>query len=373
MNKKLDIGIDIRMFRSTGIGTYLRGLVGGIHELNGFRARSYGFFGTGIDEDFYPQVPRSVFDASIYSLKEQRLYPELLSRCRVWHAPHYNVPIFKPRGTRLIVTIHDLIHWVFRKQFFSPIQRVYAAWMFRTAVRNADHLITVSHHTQKDIVHYFGADPRKISVIHEAADSRFTASRDEAAVTALRNKYALTKPYFLFVGSLKPHKNVQSIIPLFRALHRENPNQAELVLAGRKDKRYPRGLELLQNLADGEGIRLLTRVADEELKALYQGAAALIHPALYEGFGLTLLEAMGSGTPVIASPRASVPEVTGDAACLVDSSQDHAMMQAIRRILNDPAYRADLVQRGLRRASQFTWRATASQTLDIYERVLTAR
>lgn len=361
------------MFRNTGIGTYIRGVLGALKELGAFEQRAFGFFGPESVRELFAEVPVTGFTAPIYSLREQAAYPGLLSRCRLWHAPHYNVPLFKPRGTRLVVTVHDLIHWVFRHQFFSPAQRLYAGLMFKRAVCLADRIITVSSHTSADLMKYFGADPDKITVIHEAADPRFNAQRDETQIAAVQKKYGLLKPYFLFVGSIKPHKNVQSLIPLFRTLHRENPGNPDLVIAGRKDRRYPRGFEALADLTDGEGIRHLSNVEDCELKALYQGALALVHPALYEGFGLTLLEAMGSGTPVIASQSASIPEVTGDGACLVDSSQDHAMMQAVRKVMNDPVYRAGLKERSLRRASQFTWRETASKTLALYEKVLSGK
>lgn len=367
-----DIGLDTRMLRHTGIGTYIRNVLAAFRKDCVFERLRFGFFGTEITRELFGEVPFREFFPKIYSVNEQLVYPRLLRDCRLWHAPHYNIPLIRGK-TRLIVTIHDLIHWIFRKQFFAPHQNLYAAVMLRAAVSIPDRIIAVSEHTKNDLVKHFDADPEKISVIYEAADLKFSVSRDESAISEVKKKYGINCSYFLFVGSLKPHKNVHRLIRLFRELHKEARTDSVLVLAGRKDSKYPAGYEELSTLQSGQGVLHLEGIQDEELKHLYQGALALIHPSLYEGFGLTLLEAMGSGTPVIASQSASIPEVTGDAACLVDSCQDPAMMQAIRRMETDPVYRSELRERGLRRASQFSWRETASKTLALYEKVLSER
>lgn len=372
MKPVFDVGIDTRMLRHTGIGTYIRNVLAAFKEDRVFDRLRFGLFGTEATLGLLRDVPFREFQPKIYSVSEQLVYPHLLRGCRLWHAPHYNIPLLRGK-TRLIVTIHDLIHWIFRKHFFSPQQNIYAALMLRAAVSMPDRIIAVSEHTKSDLVKYFNADPEKISVIYEAADLKFNASRDESAIAQLKKKHGIERPYFLFVGSLKPHKNVHRLIRLFRQLHKEARTESVLVLAGRKDRHYPAGYEELSALQSGQGVLHLEGVEDADLKHLYQGALALIHPSLYEGFGLTLLEAMGSGTPVIASQSASIPEVTGDAACLVDSCQDPAMMQAIRRMETDPVYRSGLRERGLRRASQFSWRETASKTLALYEKVLSER
>ncbi len=369
MNAPFKIGVDTRMVRHTGIGTYLRGLLGALREDGSLERHRFCFYGTSETRQFFPGIPFKDFTSRIYSPSEQFSYPGLLRECRLWHAPHYNIPLFKGK-TRLVVTIHDLIHWLFRKQFFSPLQAFYAGQMLRAAVKIPDRIITVSEHTKKDLVQHFQADPEKITVIYEAAEPRFDAARDEALIQRTLVRHQITSPYFLFVGSLKPHKNVLWLIRLFRSLKRGGHTQAVLVLAGRKDKRYPPEMRELADLKTGEGIIHVEGLTDAELKPLYQGALALIHPSLYEGFGLTLLEAMASGTPVIASPNASIPEVTADAACLVDSCRDHDMMQGIRRLETDPVYRSGLRERGLRRAAQFSWQETASKTLALYEKVL---
>jgi len=172
------------------------------------------------------------------------------------------------------------------------------------------------------------------------------------------------------VGSLKPHKNVLELGRAFRKLRTERKLEAGLVLAGRKDKKYPRGYEELAALQDGEGIFHRTGISDDDLVALYNGAIALVHPSLYEGFGLTLLEAMACGAPVAALRVASIPEVTGEAACLLDPKDPKALMQALLRLEQDSAYRDSLSQLGLDRAKQFSWKKTAEQTWEVYKKAL---
>ncbi len=365
---KHPVGMDTRMIRHTGIGTYIRELLNGMSALKLPGARNVGLFGQrpaqdlGLSESVYP------FRARIYSIEEQLEYPFCLGRCSVWHAPHYNVPLWKGK-TRLIVTIHDLIHWIFRKQFFNSLQAFYARKMLARAVQTADHVITVSGQTRSDLVEYFEADPEKISVIYEGVGPQF---RDllPAEVQQIKNRYRLPDRYFLYVGSIKPHKNVLCLIHLFRRLQQEKKVDAPLVLVGKKDKRYAPAYAELARLKTREGIIHLPQVSHEDLIGLYNGALALVHPSLYEGFGLTLLEAMACGTPVIASRTSSIPEVVGDAAHLVDPCSQREMAEIIVRIEKFPNLREEYIRKGKRHVQKFRWEETARQTVEVYERVL---
>lgn len=365
----MSLGIDARMIQHTGIGTYVRGLLGEWKD----RPREEMPVLFGDPEVCFKKAPgyeTRRFRSPIYSLQEQLKYPSLLKQCTLWHAPHYNVPLHVPAGTRLVVTVHDLIHWLFRKDFFSPLQGGYASFMLRRTVRSAHHVITVSENTKRDLVQHFGADPEQVSVIYEAVSTAFRPVKDPQAVSALNQKYGLPGRYFLYVGSLKPHKNVLWLLKTFRKLHAERKLEASLVLAGRKDRRYPRGYEELAALRDGEGVFHRAHISDEDLAGLYQGALALVHPSLYEGFGLTILEAMACGTPVAALRVASVPEIAGEAACLLEPHDEKGLIQALLRLESDTAFRDDLARRGLARAAQFSWKKTAQETWEIYKKVM---
>ncbi len=356
------IGLDVRMLQSSGIGTYLRGLLSGFQSLG--QDKVPALFG-GDQKPF-------VFNAPIYSIQEQFQYPALLGQCRLWHAPHYNVPIWKGK-VRLVVTIHDIIHWIFRKQFFTPVQAAYAGFMLRRAVATADHIITDAQHTKKDLVEYFGADPEKITSIPLGMDSglrEMTEGELAPAFEKLRVKYEIPQSFFLYVGLMKPHKNVLWLVRIFRKLKAEGKVRAALVLVGKKDKRYPREQSDLETLVSDEDVIHLPSVAYDELQVLYNRALALVHPSLYEGFGLTPLEAMACGTPVITTNAASLPEVVGDAAICIDTETENSIRNAIVRIEQDKQLRESLRLKGLERVKLFNWKETARKTFEVYERVL---
>ncbi len=359
------VGLDVRMLQDTGIGAYLRGLLDGFRSAGLEPDLGLALFG----REGGPGIP---FTAPIYSLGEQCRYPALLRQCRLWHAPHYNVPVLKGR-TKLVVTLHDIIHWIFRKQFLTPLQTCYAGFMLKRAVTLADHVIAVSRHTKDDLIAQFGADDKKITVIHQGVDrSCRELCRDELrpAFDALRRKYNVPEVFFLYVGLMKPHKNVLWLLRLFRRLKSEGKVRGALVLIGRKDKRYPPGHEELAALVSGRDIIHLPRVEGDELLVFYNQALALIHPSLYEGFGLTPLEAMACGTPVITTNAASIPEVVGDAALRVATEDEAPMADAILRMESDVALRESYRAKGLERVKCFSWSETARRTAAVYENVL---
>lgn len=364
------VGIDMRMIQKTGIGTYLRGLLSGIQRIYGFRRYAFLGFGSGPQSLLGPAqtIP---FTADIYSIQEQLQYHRLLKQCRLWHAPHYNIPFFKGR-TKLVVTVHDLIHWIFRKDFFSPLQALYAGTMFRRTVQTADHIIAVSNSTRQDLIQYFKAAPEKITVIYEGVQPNFPkfASFDELDRTF--RQFKLPASFFLYVGSLKPHKNILFMTELFRSLKQATKIQADLVVVGGKDARYRSGSEGLRDFASGGGVHYLPQVTADQLAHLYQGAMALVHPSLYEGFGLTLLEAMACGTPVISSHAASLPEVAGEAAVLFDPKNAEDLAAALIRVEKSESLRRKLRENGFIQLKKFSWDETARQTLNVYDRVLSS-
>jgi len=358
------------MLQNTGIGTYLRGLLDGFREA-GPQNLDLTLFGLPSAWSW----PHQKFSAPIYSIHEQACYPGMLKQCRLWHAPHYNVPIAKGK-TKLVVTIHDIIHWIFRDKFFSPIQGFYSGTMLRKAVLLADQIIAVSNHTKKDLIKYFHAEDRKITVVPEGVDKRYHEIRPEDLKTVyerLRAKYGLPADFFLYVGLLKPHKNVLWLIRTFRKMKMMGKVHTPLVLVGRKDKKYPSGYEELQKLASTPDIIHLPQIDQDELIVFYNQALALIHPSLYEGFGLTLLEAMRCGTPVLAANTSSIPEVVGDAAYRVEVNADADMMKAIGRLEKDAALRESYRVKGLAHSQLFSWKETAKRTAAVYDKVLAGK
>lgn len=367
---KATVGVDIRMFRNSGIGTYLRGILGPLlaKPRDSFDLALFGNLDLAVQDT--GAVVRRPFYSKIYSVQEQLEYPLRLRDCRLWHAPHYNVPLIK--GAKLVVTIHDLIHWIFRKDYFSKLQACYAGTMLRAAVRLADHIITVSEKTKSDLVDFFNADAAKITVIYEGVDPRFAAFHNPEKCRETLQKYGIGKPYFFYVGLLKPHKRVDWLLRVFRRLREARRLDMDLVIVGKKDAHYPKGYEALGTLQSGDGVHYLPFVEDRELLALYRSAHALVHPSRYEGFGLTLLEAMASGTPVVACSVASIPEVAGQAAYLIDPDSDQELETALLKMAQDENLRRDLAAKGKIQVARFQWEAAAAKTAEVYERVLRA-
>ncbi len=365
------IGIDARMMFSTGIGTYLRSLLAAMPENRGdFSFTLFGVPAQG--KAVLPGAESVPFDARIYSLKEQIEYPAKLKKCDLWHAPHYNAPFVKGK-TKLVITVHDLIHWIFRKDFFSPLQAFYAGTMFRNAVKRADHIIAVSKKTADDLVFHFNAKPHHISVIHESVSPDFVPAAGTSLQREIKNKYRLPDKFLLYVGSLKPHKNIQTLLEAFRGLRSSNKMESGLVIIGKKDGNYPARLKALAELETGGGVIYLPEIGGGELPAFYQTAQALVHPSLYEGFGLTLLEAMACGTPVIASTAGSIPEVAGKAALFVDPHSKEEIARAMMRLESEPSLAAELRELGFQNLKGYSWKEAAVRTLEVYKRVLGSR
>ncbi len=364
----IQVGMDIRMIHNTGIGTYLKGLILHFNKKNMEGRVDLTLYGDVRRPDNLLLYPRKKFRSKIYSIQEQIEYPSKLQQCQLWHSPHYNVPILKG-NCRLVVTIHDIIHWIFRKELLSPLKSIYAGAMLKKAVRQADQIITVSEKTKEDLVHHFDADAEKITVVYEGVDSKFQPAGQEQ-IRVVQKEYDLPEKYFFYVGMLKPHKQVHKLIRDYRFLRKEGKTHAGLVIVGKKDKTYPQGYEELRDLKTGEGIIYLDYVSDEELIALYSGALAIVHPSIYEGFGLTLLESMACETPVLACRAASIPEVVGDAAHLFDPTDAHGLLKGMQEIEMNEQYQLDLKSKGKKNLQRFSWEKAAAKTLSVYEKAL---
>lgn len=354
-----DVVLDARMIRHSGIGTYLRGLVGEYQHHPFFEKYSFALGG-----QTFP------FRSPIYSIQEQIEYPFHLKQCRLWHSPHYNIPWFKGKP-RLVVTIHDLIHWIFRGQFYSTLQAAYAQFLIRKAISLADRIIAVSQNTREDLIRHFKAPPEKIRVIYEGVSSEFFSPQDAQERNKFLKKYGLPEQFFLYVGLIKPHKNLKRLLAVFRKLYREGKIQSNLVLVGKKDYKYPPGFEELEQLKTEGGIYYFPAAGTEkELHFFYASARALVHPSLYEGFGLTILEAMASGTPVILSRVSSLPEVAGEAGHYIDPQSDLSISDALLKLEQGDGLRSELIRRGKEQAKKFTWSRAAEETIQVYEGVL---
>lgn len=271
-----------------------------------------------------------------------------------------------------VVTCHDLINLVkpetFKGRARFPLISM-TAWRWGVeGMRQADHVISVSSHTQQDVINQLGIAPQAITVVYNAVDSVFRCVPSDT-VQAVRHQYGLAPDRFclLNVGSNNVRKNISAILAVVKKL-KDSEVPVRFWKAGADFNEEQK--QFIQSQGLTSDVTYLGQPDEATLVQLYNAADCLIAPSLYEGFGLTLLEAMACGTAVVAANVSAMPEVVGDAAILVDPVDVEAIAQAVRRLYARPDERQALVCRGLDRARRFTWKNTAEQVAQIYERVL---
>lgn len=269
-----------------------------------------------------------------------------------------------PEGTLLtltpqVIVVHDILPLYFPMEF--PRQQHYFRHFVPAILKRARAVIAVSETTKRDIMTSYSMPSHRVHVVANGCDhSCYRFGTDTAKV---KRKYDL-EAYFLYVGNLLPHKNLGRLLKAFALIAARFPHK--MVIVGRKDPRYHPALERESRaLGLEKKVFFLDYVGSDELPALYGGAEAFILPSLYEGFGLTVLEAMACGTPVIASHAGSLPEVAGNAAILVDPYRIQGMAEAMEAVLKHPEMRQDMSRRGLERAQDFSWGRTARMSLEI--------
>ena len=284
------------------------------------------------------------------------------------HVPYFAPPFF-PR-TPSIITIHDIIPLRLPQYRTDPKMKAYLQLITRAA-RKATLIITVSHHAKQDMIDALKLPAERIRVIYEAAGDEYHPISDPAVLSKVRACYGLHGRYILYLGGLDQRKNVLQLVRAFAQIyHQSGDPDLQLLIAGNPDKKSGSLFPDPRPIAADLGIsgQIIYRFIEEEDKpAIYCGASLFVFPSLYEGFGLTPLEAMSCGTPVICSNRTSLPEVIGDAAISFDPDNLREMVQAMHSVLTNNELQADLRTRSLKRAAQFNWQKTAIETIDVYK------
>lgn len=365
------IVIDARKLHDFGIGTYIRNLV---TELGLLDHDSQYVLLTRPDDAATAAAAGPNFQAMVetsrpYSLGEQWRIPRAAARARatLLHEPHYVLPPLIRCPT--VVTIHDCIHLRFPEYLPSRAAFAYAHTMIRLAARKADRVLTVSDASKRDILHYTGVAPEKVVVVHNGLDARFATVPDAEAVDRVRQRFQLDHPFVLYVGNIKPHKNLERLIAAFASMRADGPDGLKLVVIGDETSKHPGLRQAVHRHRLDKHVRFFGFQPAATLVTFYRLARAFVFPSLYEGFGLPPLEAMANGTPVVTSNVSSLPEVAGNAALLVDPYDVASIADGIRRAVTDEALRADLITKGHARAREFSWARAAADTLAIYREV----
>jgi glycosyltransferase involved in cell wall biosynthesis len=320
--------------------------------------------------DKSPRFRTHIVPYGVFSLRGQAQLPGFLARggFDIFHSTNYMMPLPRPGRVRRVVTIHDLIPLLFpdhapksRKSRLFPL---YRRLMFAIAAR-ADAIIVPSQSTRRDVI-------RELRVPSERADRVIAipegVTPDYRPVERPRNR---VEKIILYVGRADPYKNLPRLVEALAGV-RANGVPARLRVVGSPDPRYPEAPRLARELGLDAYIDWTGYVPPDQLIREYQNADVFCLPSRYEGFGLTVLEAMACGTPCVCSNIGSLPEVAGDAALKIDPAILPQLIQALTEVLTRPEIAEELSRRGIRRAAEFTWERTARLTIDAYRLTLSS-
>ncbi|TME11695.1 MAG: glycosyltransferase family 4 protein [Chloroflexi bacterium] len=286
----------------------------------------------------------------------------------LFHVPYFAPPLF-PR-TPTVVTIHDVIPLRLPAYQAGTMVKAYMR-LVAHAAHNATLIITVSQHARQDMMDALHLPAEHIRVTYEAAGDEYKPITDPSLLAQARARYGVGERYIFYLGGLDRRKNVPQLVRAFAHLYKqlEQPD-LQLLISGNPDKQkgpfFPDPRPIAAELGVSDQV-IYRFVEDQDKPAMYSGASLYVFPSLYEGFGLSPLEAMSCGAPVVCSNRTSLPEVVGDAAITLDPDNTQTLVEAMRSVLTDSTLRDDLRARSLQRATQFSWRKTATETLAVYQ------
>lgn len=373
----MKIGIDCRFYSSnfTGIGRYTHELVSNIIDLNNKFKNPHEivlFFNKPEFENFKPQknVKKVLVNAKHYSLKEQTKFLRILNqeKCDLVHFPHFNIPLLYRKP--YIVTIHDLTLSFFPGNKMNKwYHRLAYHIVIRNAVRTAKKVITVSKNTKKDLKNMLNVPEAKIEVVYLGINKEFCLLENLKPTKQTLKKYKIKKPFLLYTGVWRSHKNLLGLIRAFRIVKKSLDLQ--LVITGKPDPKYPEVISAIKKLPHSKDVILTGFVDEKELIHLYNAAMFFVFPSFYEGFGLPPLESMKCGTPVIASNHGSIPEICGkDNAIFFNPHSESDIAQKIEMLYKNAELQTKLIDRGLNHAAKFSWREMAKKTFKIMNECL---
>ena len=302
-------------------------------------------------------------------LWEQLLQPLCARHLNLLHAPVCVSPLLAPCPT--VVTIHDL-SFIKLPQAFRPGNRAYLTLFTRLSVRKAERIIVVSENTRRDAALLLGIPLERILVIPNGVDETF-CPQDPDHVAAFRRQRGIPDRIILFVGTIEPRKNVETLVRAYALLRQRGNVKHKLVIGGSKGWMYEPLFALVEDLGLETEILFPGFLSPQELPLWYSAADLFVYPSLYEGFGLPPIEAMACGTPVITSNASSLPEVVGKAGVMVDPHDVEGWANAMERALRDAELRESIRSAGLERAQRFSWQRTAQMTMSLYRDILSER
>lgn len=365
------IALDCRLLGWPGVGRYCTELASALAAT----ATDLRFFWlcAARDCDRLPSASNAsplVVRAQPFGVAEQIAVPIVLRRHAIdlLHAPtSTTLPVLAPR---LVVTVHDLILQRFPDFLPNPVGRAYYRMMTRAAVARARRIIAVSEFTRREVIESWPGVEGKTRVIWNGVASRFHPVRDAGKLQDVSRRLGLPENFALYVGTRKKHKNLPRLIEAYGRLSAAQRARCPFVLVAPPDERYPEVEAAVRRAGVGADVHWRSTIADDDLPALYARARFVVLMSIYEGFGLTVVEAQACGTPALVASAASLPEVTGEGGMYADPCDVASIHQGLARLVDDDAQRDRLAQLALRNATRFRWENAAAQVASVYREAL---
>ncbi|MEH1843560.1 MAG: glycosyltransferase family 1 protein [Nostoc sp.] len=289
-------------------------------------------------------------------------YPNIL------HGTNYSV--YPYNNSLKVMNIYDLTFIKYPNYINSVVKRY--AEKVKRCLQWTDLVLTISESSRKDIIEYLQVDPKKVYVTPLASRYSPNYLSDKKNIQVLENQvhYDFSKPYLLFVSTIEPRKNINALISAFNLLKKQYKIAHQLILIGKKGWNYKPIFFDIESSPWKSQIHHLDYLSDELVALFYSKADVFVYPSHYEGFGLPVLEAMTLGAPVVTSNTSSIPEVSGDAAILIDPNDPVQLAEAILKVISDSQLRQELINKGKARARLFSWERTAKETLNAYRTII---
>lgn len=372
------VAFNARLLRADSLRGWNRYTVNLLAELPALDVELFLYSDQPLHESHLAWLPSKSYTVRVappmrYPRWEQHWLPRQCAAdgVEILHCPfNFGLPWLSPCPR--VLTLHDAIDQV----YYTPLQpfsrrlapgALQARFYHWAARSRAERVITVSEHARLDLVRHLRIAAGKVVVIPEAASAPFHQPISEQQRGSVRERHGLMRPYMFYVGGWERRKNIPFLLRAFAAAALPN---VDLVLAGGKQAEQADMRRVANPLKISDRLRLRGWVPDADLPALYAEALCFVYPSEYEGFGLQLCEAMAAGCPTLAARSTSLPEVLGDGGATFGLRDTGELSDLLRRLASDPAYRQELSARARKRALAFTWRQTASSTLDVYRRLL---
>jgi len=317
------------------------------------------------------QIPIPVRLSNLFLDYLPQIFPHylqpILGKPNVFHGTNYTVYPYK--NIQKVITIYDL-SFIRYPEYTNSVVQQYTKRLIK-CLEWTDLIITISESSKQDIINYLKVPAEKIFVTPLASqyNANFLSSLDLDKEVDNIN-YDFSKPYLLFVSTIEPRKNINAIISAFNFLKQKYKVEHQLVLIGKKGWNYEPIFTAIQNSPCKDEIHHLDYLSNELVALFYSKADVFLYPSHYEGFGLPVLEAMTLGSPVITSNISSIPEVTGNAAILIDPNDHMQLAEAMLQVISDSQLRQNLINKGKIRADLFSWERTAKETLKAYKSII---